>query len=105
MHVIAFVARDCESLAPGSGSLSGLLSHPLKQSNSGPLHGENSPIGQSQSSEERIGEALPANPALPDTLPRKRQHGPIAGCTASSLTRCTSNTSAALCPTVLLDYS
>ncbi|KAK2842300.1 hypothetical protein Q5P01_012500 [Channa striata] len=43
------------------------------------LHGETKPIGESRSPEEQIGAALPANPALPDTLPRKKQHGADRG--------------------------
>ncbi len=50
------------------------------------LHGERKPIRQSGASEEQMEEPVPANPALPDTLPWEKQHGPIAGCTVSTLT-------------------
>lgn len=61
------------------------------------LHGERKPICQSGASEEQMGEPVLANPALPDTLPWEKQHGPIVGCTDSPLTRRTSSTSAAPC--------
>lgn len=67
------------------------------------LRGEHAPICRSGASEEPIGASLAPDPALPDTLPWEKQHGPIAGCSVSSLTRRTSDTSAALCPTLLLD--
>lgn len=69
------------------------------------LHGEKQPICQSGAIEEQIGEPVSSDPALPDTLPWEKQHGPIAGCAASPLTRRTSSTSAALCPTVLAGFT
>lgn len=59
--------------------------------------------GQAASLKERMGDRLRFSPALPDTLPWEKQHGPLAACAASSLTRRTSSSSAALCPTALLD--
>lgn len=61
------------------------------------LHWTEEPIGQSEPLEEQMGAHAPASPALPDTLPWEKQHGPITGCSASSLSRRTSSTSAALC--------
>ncbi|CAK6951000.1 hypothetical protein INR49_010814 [Scomber scombrus] len=50
-----------------------------------------------------MGEPLPSNPALPDTLPWEKQHGPITCCTASlTLTPHVQHISCFL-PTVLLD--
>ncbi|KAG7245364.1 hypothetical protein INR49_010814 [Caranx melampygus] len=62
------------------------------------LHSEHEPICQSAATEERMGEWQARGPAPPDTLPWEKQHGPITGCSAYSLTHRTSNTSAALCP-------
>lgn len=59
------------------------------------LHGAKTPIGRSGAFKEPMAEPVVADPALPDTLPWEKQHGPSAGCTASTLTRRTSNTSAA----------
>ncbi|KAK5867363.1 hypothetical protein PBY51_011863 [Eleginops maclovinus] len=71
------------------------------------LHRELTLICRLGEFEEQMREPVPANPALPDTLPWEKQHGRIAGCTVSShthtLTHRTSDTSAALCPTLLLD--
>lgn len=60
------------------------------------LHRRKKPICPSAVCEEQMADPVPANPALPDTLPCEKQHGPIAGCTVSSLTRRTSSTSAVL---------
>ncbi|KAM7414614.1 hypothetical protein PAMA_019432 [Pampus argenteus] len=40
------------------------------------------PIRQSEEFAERMGELVGSNPALPDTLPWEKQHGPITGCAA-----------------------
>lgn len=64
------------------------------------LHTPRQPIGPAGACVGRMGERARAGPAPSQTRCLGRSNtGPIAGCTVSTLTRRTSNTSAALCPT------
>lgn len=47
------------------------------------LHREEKPIGRSAELEQPMGAPVSAEPALPDTLPWEKQHGPLAGSTVS----------------------
>ncbi|GAA6221370.1 uncharacterized [Lates japonicus] len=63
------------------------------------LHREETPIRRPGSFEEQMGEPVPRNPALPDTLPWEKQHGARSlAVLPSSLTHRTSSTSAAFFP-------